>query len=69
MLANDGIDRRRRTTVRWPGRSARRTPTASWVATGRYSIDENGDTTLSTYGGYRVRGTQLVFDHVIEASG
>ncbi len=36
-------------------------------ALGRYSIDENGDTTLSKYGGYRVRGTQLVFDHVIEA--
>jgi branched-chain amino acid transport system substrate-binding protein len=34
---------------------------------GRYSIDPNGDTTLSNHGGYRVKGTKLVFDRVIEA--
>jgi branched-chain amino acid transport system substrate-binding protein len=33
---------------------------------GRYSIDPNGDTTLSNYGGYRIRGNELVFDHVIK---
>lgn len=32
---------------------------------GRYSIDANGDTTLSDYGAYRVRHRRLVFDHVI----
>jgi branched-chain amino acid transport system substrate-binding protein len=35
---------------------------------GKYSIDENGDTTLSDYGGYRIRGNELVFDHVIKAT-
>ena len=34
---------------------------------GTYSIDENGDTTLSSYGGNRVEGGKLVFDKVIEA--
>ncbi len=34
---------------------------------GKYSIDENGDTTLSSYGGNRVEGGALVFDKVIEA--
>jgi branched-chain amino acid transport system substrate-binding protein len=32
---------------------------------GKYSIDQNGDTTLSDYGGYRVRGGKLAFDQVI----
>jgi branched-chain amino acid transport system substrate-binding protein len=32
---------------------------------GRYSIDENGDTTLSDYGAYRVRKGRLAFDTVI----
>ena len=36
---------------------------------GRYAIAANGDTTLSNYGGYRIEGDQLVFDHVIEAAG
>jgi branched-chain amino acid transport system substrate-binding protein len=36
---------------------------------GTYSIDENGDTTLSDYGGYRIDGDKLVFDHVIKAAG
>jgi branched-chain amino acid transport system substrate-binding protein len=34
---------------------------------GKYSIDENGDTTLSDYGGDKVKGGQLVFDKVIKA--
>jgi branched-chain amino acid transport system substrate-binding protein len=34
---------------------------------GKYSIDENGDTTLSDYGGNRVEGGKLVFDKVIKA--
>ena len=34
---------------------------------GKYSIDQNGDTTLSDYGGDRVKGGQLVFDKVIKA--
>jgi branched-chain amino acid transport system substrate-binding protein len=32
---------------------------------GRYSIDENGDTTLSDYGAYRVRNGRLAFDRVL----
>jgi branched-chain amino acid transport system substrate-binding protein len=34
---------------------------------GKYSIDENGDTTLTDYGAYRVKGGELVFDKVIKA--
>ena len=34
---------------------------------GKYSIDKNGDTTLTDYGGNRVKGGQLVFDKVIKA--
>ena len=34
---------------------------------GKYSIDENGDTTLSDYGGNRIKGGKLVFDKVIKA--
>ena len=34
---------------------------------GKYSIDENGDTTLSDYGGNLVKGGKLVFDKVIKA--
>jgi branched-chain amino acid transport system substrate-binding protein len=34
---------------------------------GTYSIDQNGDTTLSDYGGDRVVGGKLVFDKVIKA--
>lgn len=36
---------------------------------GRYSIDRFGDTTLSTYGANRIRGSQLVFDTVLEVAG
>jgi len=32
---------------------------------GTYSIDRNGDTTLTDYGAYRIAKGQLVFDHVI----
>jgi branched-chain amino acid transport system substrate-binding protein len=34
---------------------------------GKYSIDENGDTTLTDYGANRVRNKKLVFDKVIKA--
>jgi branched-chain amino acid transport system substrate-binding protein len=34
---------------------------------GTYDIDKNGDTTLSDYGGYRIRKGELVFDRVIKA--
>ncbi|MGI8594905.1 MAG: branched-chain amino acid ABC transporter substrate-binding protein [Solirubrobacteraceae bacterium] len=34
---------------------------------GTYSIDENGDTTLTDYGAYRVAGGSLVFDKVLKA--
>jgi branched-chain amino acid transport system substrate-binding protein len=36
---------------------------------GTYSIDENGDTTLSDYGVYRVAGGELEFDRTIQAQG
>jgi branched-chain amino acid transport system substrate-binding protein len=35
---------------------------------GKYDIDENGDTTLSDYGGNRIKGGKLVFDKVIKAN-
>jgi branched-chain amino acid transport system substrate-binding protein len=34
---------------------------------GKYSIDENGDTTLSDYGGNKIKNGKLVFDKVIKA--
>ena len=34
---------------------------------GTYSIDENGDTTLTDYGAQKVEGGKLVFDKVIKA--
>jgi branched-chain amino acid transport system substrate-binding protein len=34
---------------------------------GKYDIDENGDTTLSDYGGNKIEGGKLVFDKVIKA--
>jgi branched-chain amino acid transport system substrate-binding protein len=34
---------------------------------GAYSIDENGDTTLTDYGVYTIDGGELVFDRTIEA--
>ena len=36
---------------------------------GTYSIDENGDTTLTDYGLYTVDGGELVFDRTIKAGG
>jgi branched-chain amino acid transport system substrate-binding protein len=36
---------------------------------GTYDIDENGDTTLTDYGVYRVEDGELVFDETIKASG
>jgi len=35
---------------------------------GTYDIDENGDTTLSDYGGNKVEGGKLVFNKVIKAA-
>jgi branched-chain amino acid transport system substrate-binding protein len=34
---------------------------------GKYSIDENGDTTLTDYGVYSVKDGELVFDQTIKA--
>jgi branched-chain amino acid transport system substrate-binding protein len=34
---------------------------------GKYSIDENGDTTLTDYGGNRISNGKIVFDKVIKA--
>ncbi|HEX5782105.1 MAG TPA: branched-chain amino acid ABC transporter substrate-binding protein, partial [Solirubrobacteraceae bacterium] len=34
---------------------------------GSYSIDENGDTTLTDYGSYRIDKGQLVFDETVKA--
>jgi branched-chain amino acid transport system substrate-binding protein len=36
---------------------------------GRYSIDANGDTSLATYAGNRVRGSQFVLDKVLQVRG
>jgi branched-chain amino acid transport system substrate-binding protein len=36
---------------------------------GKYSIDENGDTTLTDYGADRVKSGKLVFDKVLKAQG
>ena len=35
---------------------------------GTYDIDENGDTTLSDYGGNKIKGGKLVFDKVLKAA-
>jgi branched-chain amino acid transport system substrate-binding protein len=35
---------------------------------GRYSIDENGDTTLTDYGANRIKNGKLVFDKVLKAA-
>jgi branched-chain amino acid transport system substrate-binding protein len=35
---------------------------------GKYSIDENGDTSLTDYGLYKIEGGKLVFDQVIKGS-
>jgi branched-chain amino acid transport system substrate-binding protein len=34
---------------------------------GKYSIDENGDTTLTDYGADRIKGGKMVFDKVLKA--
>ena len=36
---------------------------------GKYSIDENGDITLTPYGVYRIKNDEMVFDHTIEGEG
>jgi branched-chain amino acid transport system substrate-binding protein len=36
---------------------------------GTYDIDENGDTTITDYGVYDVKGGELVFDQTIQAEG
>lgn len=36
---------------------------------GTYSIDENGDTSLTDYGAYTIKGGELTFDKKIEAQG
>jgi branched-chain amino acid transport system substrate-binding protein len=34
---------------------------------GTYDIDQNGDTTLTDYGVYRIEGGELVFDQTVQA--
>jgi branched-chain amino acid transport system substrate-binding protein len=34
---------------------------------GKYSIDKNGDITLTPYGIYKIEDGQLVFDHSVQA--
>ena len=36
---------------------------------GTYSIDENGDTSLTDYGVYNVDGGELMFDKTVKAAG
>jgi branched-chain amino acid transport system substrate-binding protein len=36
---------------------------------GTYDIDENGDTTLTDYGVYTIKGGELQFDQTIQAEG
>jgi branched-chain amino acid transport system substrate-binding protein len=36
---------------------------------GTYDIDENGDTTLTDYGIYKIEGGELAFDRTIKAEG
>jgi branched-chain amino acid transport system substrate-binding protein len=36
---------------------------------GTYSIDQNGDTTLTSYGAYKVKNGALTFDQTIKAGG
>ncbi len=38
-------------------------------ALGKYDIDKDGDTTVTTYGGYVAKGGKLVFDRVIKSEG
>ena len=33
---------------------------------GKYSIDENGDITLTPYGVYRIENGAMVFDHTVK---
>ena len=35
---------------------------------GTYSIDENGDTSLTDYGVYSIKGGELTFDKTIKAA-
>ena len=35
---------------------------------GQYSIDENGDTTLTDYGVYTIEGGELTFDTTVQAA-
>ena len=36
---------------------------------GKYSIDPNGDITLTPYGAYRIENGAMVFDHTVQATG
>ena len=35
---------------------------------GKYSIDQNGDITLTPYGVYKIADGAMVFDHTIQAA-
>ena len=52
-----------------PRRSCWRTPRTAQSALGMYSIDENGDTTLTDYGLYTIKNGLPTFDKVIKAQG
>ena len=68
-LTLDAIERRRRRGKVGKQAVAEQLATkdrarARWSA---YSIDENGDTTLTDYGSYGIQDGQLVFDETITA--
>jgi branched-chain amino acid transport system substrate-binding protein len=35
---------------------------------GKYSIDPNGDITLTPYGVYKIENGEMVFDHTVQAT-
>ena len=57
----------RPTTARRSGASCSKTPRTAQSALGVYSIDENGDTTLTDYGLYTIKDGQPTFKKVIKA--
>ena len=66
-LCRGSPSRTRRPRARWPAPTADaffKIKDRDWVL-GKHSIDANGDTTLSSYGGNTVRGGRIVFTKVI----
>jgi len=67
-LILDTCDRLARAVQRPPGddrRAVRHEGPQSVLGT--YDIDQNGDTTLTDYGVYRIEGGELVFDQTVQA--